>query len=90
MLNEKPNQNTHCMIPFNQIPESAIYIYRKEKKDTRSKWNEFLLRAEKVHSNLHLMYFIPSMKRDRKAKNKNRFSYYTVSVIPGYFICFSA
>lgn len=33
MLNEKPNQNTHCMIPFNQIPENSIYIYRKGKKE---------------------------------------------------------
>lgn len=32
MLNEKPNQNTHCMIPFNQIPENSIYSYRKGKK----------------------------------------------------------
>lgn len=35
MLNEKPNQNTHCMIPFNQIPENSIYSYRKGKKKKR-------------------------------------------------------
>lgn len=37
----------------------------KKKKDTRSKWNEFLLRAEKVHDNLHLIHFIPSIETEK-------------------------
>lgn len=37
----------------------------KEKKHTRSKWNEFLPRAEKVHHNLHLIHFIPSIETEK-------------------------